>query len=249
MVRVASAAGIGGLILAAAPAAAQVDPVIRLSPEHFDVPEFSAYEVEYGSAFGRFFNEVRPFELDGTPKISVLNLIDMPGAVIVDSRVLDGATLRLEHMASPFFAWGQEYAVGQSGPEGFEWVRIPLGGGEPLRSTGEAEYGGFVDDLGFSPTLAALMPMDVGATFRLPGLQARSDGTMGSTLLSYEVVGREPLRAVDGVACECWVIEQAAQDGVHRFWISREAPFLIKRHRDIGGPRDFVSEILSFRRF
>lgn len=249
--RVVKVALVGLMVGASADrAGAQESEVIPLTADRFDLPDFTGYEVEYGSAFGRFFNQVRPFELNGVRKVSVLNIIDMPTGVIVDSKVIDGATLRLEHMASPFFAWAQEYAVGSANADGFEWIRIPIEGGEPLRSTGVASHGGVVDDLGFSPTLASLMPQPLGSSFRLPALQARRDGTMGETLLEYRVLRRERLWLDSGVTCECWVLEQEdSAGGIHHFWISREAPFLIKRHRDVGGERDFVSEVISFRRY
>lgn len=239
-----------GFAAASLVAGAQDAQVLRLGEARFDVPEFTGYEVEYTSAFGRFFNQVRPVEMAGVPKISVLNLIDMPGSVIVDSKVIDRRTLRMEHMSSPFFAWGQEFLVARADATGFEFVRIPLAGGAPIHAKGTAEYGGYVDDLGFSPTLAAVMPRPVGFRFRLPAMQPKTDGTMASVLIEYHVTGRETLSLASGVRCECWVIDQTdSAGGLHRFWVSREAPFLIKRHRDVGGPRDFVSEVLSFKSY
>lgn len=235
--------------ISASPLVAQdTGRIIRAEPDGIDVPDFDGYEVEYTSAFGRFFNRVQPFDVDGAGKISVLNLIEMPDGVIVDSKSIDRATLRLDYFMSPFFAWGQEYIVSQWTAEGMEWNRIPLGGGEAIRVVAESEHGGFMDDLGFSPTLAAVMPLPIGTRFQMPGLRYGTDGSVAERLVDYEVVGRESLSLESGVACDCWVIDQTdAAGATHRFWVSREAPFVFKRARNFGEPQEFVSEVLHFR--
>lgn len=211
------------------------------------MPEFESYEVEYTSQSGRFFHQVRPYQRDGADKVSVLNIIHMPDGVIVDSRGMDRKTLRLEYMMSPYFAWGLEYAVAQFSERGFEWLRIPLGGGEATRLTGESEHGGFVDELGFSPVFAAVLPLPTGTRFTLPHAQPQQDGTVRSSLATYEVVGMERIELESGLSCQCWVLEQTSQGGsITRFWVSRDAPFIYRRHRDIGGQRDFVSDARSF---
>lgn len=214
-----------------------------------DVPDFEPYEVEYASGSGRFFHQVRPFRLDGVDKISIINIIHMPNGVIVDSRGMDRATLRLDYMMTPYFAWGQEYAVAQFNGPHYEWLRVPLGGGEPTRLSGESEYGGFVGELGFSPSFAALLPLPTGTRFSMPVTQPRADGTVDAVLVTYEIVGRETLRLDSGLGCECWILEGDSNGSVTRFWVSREAPFVYRRHRDIDGPRDLVSDALSLRSF
>lgn len=228
--------------------AEETEKIQSLDEMTIDLPNFKAYEVEYKSGGGRFFHQVRPTRLNGAPKISVINIIDSPAGVIVDSRGIDRKTLRLEYMMSPYFAWGQEYAVAQFGESTYEWLRIPIGGGEPTRLTGQYEHSPFIDDLGFSPTFAALLPLPAGARFTAPVAQPKKDGSISSAVVTYEVIGREKLELKSGLECECWVLEQkAANGGATRFWVSREAPFVFRRHRDIGGPRDFVSDALSFR--
>lgn len=231
-------------------AAAQAGPGrIGLEGMEVDVPDFVPYEAEYGSAFGRFFHQVRPFELDGDPKISVLNVIDMPGAVIVDSRALDRETLRLEYLMSPYFAWGQEFVVARFGSSGTDWTRVPLGEAPPVTSSGTSEHGGYFEDIGLSPALAALMPLPDGARFRLPVAQPKRDGTVGTLVADYEVIGRETLALAGGLGCTCWVVEQRRGEEVDRYWVAREPPFVFRRHRDVGGRREHVSDLLSFRTY
>lgn len=209
------------------------------------LPEFDAYEVEYTSAFGRFTHQVRPV---GDSVISILNIIETPQGVIVDHRGLDAATMRQTYFYSPYFAWGQEYVVGHMSEAGYDWTRVPLGGGAPQRISGEWETGGVFDSLGFSPTLAALMPMESGESFSLTFGVPIADGQVRADPAVFVVVGREALQFPGGIACECWILEQQDPGGsVTRFWVDRHAPFIFRRHRDIGGPRDFVSDIIRFR--
>ncbi len=240
-------------LLGAGPAAAdgpEADGVTPIGDLRIDVPEFAGYEVEYTSGMGRFFHQVRPTRRDGAPKISVINIIDSGAGVIVDSRGIDSATLRLEYMMSPYFAWGQEYAVAQFGGGGFEWLRIPLGGGEAQRLVAQSGHGTLIDELGFSPTFAAVLPLPEGARFSASVVQPRKDGSVSTTPVEFEVVGRERLELESGLSCDCWVLEQDADGGgPTRYWVSREAPFVLERHRDIGGSREAVTEALSFRTF
>jgi len=200
------------------------------------------------------------YATDNGDKISVLNIIHMPDRVIVDHRGLDRASLRMEYFYSPFYGWGPEYVVGAYSAQGYDWTRVPEGGGDAIRIQGDwlddgeidggsdGVLGGVFDSLGFSPTFAALLPMDDGVRFRLPKEQPRADGSVDMVLANFTVIGRETLDLASGVGCTCWVLEEREPRGtVHRYWVAREAPFLFRRHRDIGGPRDFVSEVLSFR--
>ena len=82
----------------------------------------------------------------------------------------------------------------------------------------------------------------------MPVPQPRADGTLGSSLLNFEVVGTESLSLPGGFECSCTILEQRDDRGsVTRFWVSRDAPFVYRRHRDIGGQRDFVSDLVGFR--
>lgn len=222
-------------------------PVSELTIE---IPDFQPYEAEYGSAFGRFFNRAWPYVRDGRSKLSVVNTITTPNGIIVDSRSFDRTTLQIDYMMSPYFAWAEEYVVALFGESGFQWTRIPIGGGDPITLRGESDAGPFVDDLGFSPAFAGLLPLPVGRRFTMPVPRPIADGTVGSRLLEFEVVGTASLELSSGFSCECTVLEQTGPgDSVTRFWVSREPPFVYRRHRDIGGPRDFVSELLDVRRF
>lgn len=233
-----------------APAAPQAPLTILPGDGRLKVPDFAPYEVEYTSAFGRFFNEVRAFDLEGTPKISVLNLIDTPNSVIVDHSIIDRGTLRQESGMTPLFAWGPEFLVYRATAEAYDLVRVPLAGGAPIHKTGALARAGFFEGLGFSPTLAAFLPLPSGTRFRIPRMQPRPDGSVDVVLVNMAVVGTESITTPAGVSCACTIVEETAEGGpTHRYWVSREAPFLFKRHRDIGGARDFVSEVLTFRHY
>lgn len=239
-----------GASAATEPKGSAEPPVLSITPgsERLKTPEFEPYEAEYGSAFGRFFNQVRKFSGEGGDKISVLNIIEMPKGVIVDHRIIDAATLRIENFTSPYFAWGKEQVIVRATSNEYSLVRAPIDGGEPIYKTGALDNNGYFDGLGFSPTMAALLPLDVGAKFQMPKDQPTKDGGILSQFSQYEVVGKEHLDLDSGVSCDCWIIQQKAGRGViHKYWISREAPFLIRRHRDVGGKRDFVSDVISFR--
>lgn len=218
---------------------------IQPGDPELDTPAFAAYEAEYTSAFGRFTHQVRPVR---DQVISVLNIIETPQGVIVDHRGLDAVTLRMTYFYSPYFAWGQEYVVGNLSETGYDWTRVSLEGGVPRRITGAWDSDGVFEGLGFSPTLASLMPMEPGERFSLPYDEPTSNGQVMAGWMTFEVMGREVLSSPAGVECECWILEQQDSSGsVTRFWVDRHAPFIFRRHRDIGGPRDFVSDLLSFR--
>lgn len=238
-------------VVASAPSGAhalQVADARSFAELRIDMPDFDGYEVEYTSQGGRFFHQVRKYQMEGADKVNILNIIHMSNGVIVDSRGMDRSTLELEYMMTPYFAWGQEYVVAQYQGRQYDWVRVPIGGGEPARLVGASEQGPVVDDLGFSPVFASLLPLPHGARFSIPHAQPTREGTIRSALVSYEVVGQERLELESGLSCECWVLEQTSNaGGVTRFWVSRDAPFVFRRHRDIGGSRDFVSDALSFR--
>ena len=227
--------------------AISAEPIdIKPGDERIDAPAFEDFEVKYGSSFsktGAFTLQVR--NVAGGAKTHIMDIIPGNDAVIVAFRMIDAKSQRIEFSAGPYFAWGQEYVVQQVSPEGYDLTRVPIGGGEPVRSTGALPNGGFIADT-FSPTIAALMPMEVGAKFRLPLIEPRADQTMANVFADFEVVGKEKLDLESGVSCECWVIETNASGMNSRLWVSREAPFFYRWHRDIGGKRDFVSEVLSF---
>ncbi len=233
----------------AQPASASSDAIETILPgdERLRTPEFEPYEVEYGSAFGRFYNQVRKFRGEGGDKISVLNIIEMPNGVIVDHRTIDAKTLRIETFNSPYFAWGPEFVFMRATEKKYDLVRVPISGGEPIYATGDLDHNGYFDSLGFSPTFAALPQLDTGAKFQLPKDQPRKGGTVDVVLSSFEVIGVERLELASGVSCDCTVIQETSQGGaIHKYWISDQAPFLIQRHRDVGGKRDFVSAVISF---
>lgn len=237
------------LLLALSPPLAAQTPT-SVAHMSVDVPQFDPYEAEYTSAFGRFLHQAWPYSTDGRSKVGVINTITMPNGVIVDSRSFDRANLQIDYMTSPYFAWGEEYVVAFFQGTQYRWTRIPIGGGEPVVLRGTSEHGPFVDDLGFSPAFAGLLPLPVGTTFTMPVPSPQADGTVGGSLLEFEVVGSESLSLPGGHSCACTILEQTGPgESVTRFWVSREAPFVFRRHRDIGGPRDFVSDLLGFRSY
>lgn len=213
----------------------------------FNAPAFEDFEVRYGSTFsknGAFTLQVRNVA-DGA-KIHIMDIIPGEQAVIVAFRMIDAASQRIEFSAGPYFAWGEEFVVQQASPQELDMTRIPIGGGEPVHQASTLPLGGFIADT-FSPTLAALMPMEIGTKFRLPLTEPRADQSMVNVFADFEVLGREKLTLDSGVSCECWVIEEKTSAMTSHLWVSREAPFFYRWHRDIGGQRDFVSEVLSFK--
>lgn len=224
------------------------EPVdIKPGDARFNPPAFEDFEVRYGSSFsknGAFTLQIR--NVAGGAKTHIMDIIPGEQAVIVAFRMIDAASQRVEFSAGPYFAWGQEYAVQQVGEEGYDVARIPIGGGDPIRKTGALEHGGYIADT-FSPTLASLMPMETGAKFRLPLLEPKTDETFANVFADFEVIGREELILDSGLKCDCWLIEEKTSSMTSRLWVSREAPFFYRWHRDIGGQREFISEALSYR--
>ena len=214
----------------------------------FSLPAFKNYEVNYSSAMGKdaFFTLLAIKSLNGK-KLVLIDIIPMKDNVIVAQRHIDMKTQHQEFSASPYFAWGSEFVVAQNTADNYDWNRVPIGGGEAARAQGELANGGGVDVM-FSPTLAALMPMDVGSRFELPQIYPRKGGLVSSEMDQYQMLRKEQLELASGVSCECWVIERKSWSGsTTQYWVSREAPFIYRRHRDVGGPRDFVSDVLAFR--
>ena len=213
-----------------------------------NIPALTDYEARYNSSFsktGEFTLQVR-LTGDGK-KISMIDIIPGQETVIVAQRQIDVASQLLEFSAGPNYAWGPEFIVKQSNGKVYDWARVPAGGGELKRANGPVANNGSFSEM-FSPLLATLMPMGVGGRFRLPALYARKGEFASSEFDDYEVIGRERLETVSGKVCECWVIDKKNWDGsLERIWVAREAPFVFRRHRDVGGPRSFVSELTGFR--
>lgn len=207
------------------------------------------YEARYTSSFsktGEFTLHVRTSG-DGK-KLSMVDIIPGENTVIVAQRMIDLESQLLEFSAGPYFAWGPEFIVGHSDGKTYDWARVPVGGGDVKRAHGEIANEGYVSEM-FSPILAMLMPRDVGSRFQLPNSYARKGEVVSSEMDVYEVIAREKLQTPSGLSCDCWVLDKKGWAfGKERIWVAREAPYVFKRHRDVDGPRSFVSELLSFRK-
>jgi|GEM_PF-4588782 len=230
---------------------ATLEDVITILPgdRRFDAPSFEDFEVTYNSRMaqdGTF--RMQAIKSGDGRKLSMVDIIAAKTNVIVAQRQIDLKSFRSDFSAQPFFAWGQEFVVGQSSTRGYDWTRVPIGGGEPKRMSGEIQNGGYLNEM-FSPTLAALMPMDVGAKFQIPEAYPRQGEFVSSEFDQYEVLRIESLNLPSGVSCECWVIEKTSWGGsIDHVWVSREAPFVFRRIRNVGdGRREFKSEVLDFR--
>lgn len=244
------------ILLALAPVVARSadsDGIVTILPgdARFKTPGFDDYEALYTSSSsksGAFTLQVRRTG-DGK-SINMIDIIPMQESVIVAQRNIDFQTHRVESGAGPNFAWGGEYIVRNFGDKDYDWTRVPLRGGEPKRMMGEFQNGGAVSEM-FSPTLASLMPMEVGTKFRMPAAYPRKGEFVSSELDEYQVLRKERLDLPSGLSCDCWVIEKKLwgnhYESKEMIWVSREAPFVFRRHRDVGGKRDFVSDLLAFR--
>ena len=214
----------------------------------FNTPAFDDYQAVYTSSSsktGGFTLQVRTSG-DGR-KLSMIDIIPMQEYVIVAQRQIDLRTHRAEFGAGPFFAWGEEFIVSSSDGENYDWTRLPIGPGEPKQMTGEIAHQGYVSEM-FSPTLASLMPMDVGAVFKVPEAYPRKGEFVSSELSEFEVLRKEQLETPSGLRCDCWVIEKRSWNGMtEQIWVAREAPFVFRRIRDIGGRREFASDLLDFQ--
>ena len=231
-------------------AASGEDSVMTVLPgdKRFNTPDFDDFEVVYTSSSsqnGEFTMQAR--QTGDGKKLTLIDIIPMKENVIVAQRVINLKTHRAEFSAQPYFAWGAEFVVGQSSPQGYDWTRIPIGGGEAKRMTGAVENGGYVDVM-FTPTLAALMPMEIGELFRMPEAYPRKGEFVSSEFNEYEVLRQERLDLPSGLSCDCWMIEKRAwNDTVSHYWVAREAPFVFRRIRNVGSRREMVSDALGFR--
>lgn len=217
----------------------------------FQTPDFTDYQAAYTSSSsktGGFTLQARKSG-DGK-KLSLIDIIPMQENIIVSQRVLDLQSHLAEFSAGPYFAWGAEFVVGQSTEQSYNWTRVPIGEGEPVQIVDELENGGYITEM-FSPTLAALMPMPVGTKFHMPSAVPRigDEGAyVTSDLDEYEVLRREHLDLEAGFSCTCWLVERRTTNGMkEQIWVSREAPFVFRRIRDLGGPREFTSDLLAFQ--
>ncbi len=230
---------------------ADPDTVVAITPgdDRFDTPEFPDYSVDYNSRTsktGLFTVQVRTTG-DGN-KISVVDIIPTDETVIVAQRQIDAETHNFDFTAGPYLAWGTEFVVGQNDASGYNWTRIPVGTNPPKHMTGTLTHNGSVSEM-FSPTLASLMPMPVGTVFTLPEVYPRKDEFVSAELDQYTVLRTEMLTLESGLSCNCWVLEKKAWSGtIDHIWVSRTAPFEMRRIRDVGG-RDFQSDAQNFREF
>ena len=229
------------------PALAADGPAILPGDQRFNLPDFEDYQAVYSSSSsktGGFTLHVRKSG-DGK-KLSLTDIIPMMNFVIVAQRQIDLATQRLEFGAGPYFAWGQEFIVSQSDGSGYSWSRNPIGSGDHKEAKGAITHKGYISDM-FTPTLAALMPMKVGQNFKLPAAYPRKDETVTSELDSYSVLAKEKLKLSPGLSCECWKIKKKGWSGsTEHIWVSREAPFIFRRIRNVGGKNEFASDLLSY---
>lgn len=234
-------------ILAAGAARAAEPDIIRPGDARIQSPAFEDFEAIYTSRFsktGKFRLQVRNMA-DGA-KIHAVDIIPGPDAVVVSQRVIDAASQKVEFRATPYFAWGPEFIVQrQYAGDAFHLTRVPIAPGEPISLNGEFEYGGAMSET-FSPTLASLMPMESGAEFQLPVSVSYQDGEMANRLAQFKVIGRERIDTPSGRSCDCWVIESTNGPSVDRNWVAREAPFVFRWHRDIGGETEFAVELEGF---
>lgn len=209
------------------------------------IPDYEARYTSSSSKTGEFTLHVRTTG-DGE-KLSMVDIIPMENMVIVAQRFIDVQTQLLEFYAGPYFAWGPEYIVGKTDGETYDWSRTPIAGGAPKRANGNIAHDGYVSEM-FSPLLASLMPRDVGAIFQMPAFYARKGEYVSAEMDVFTITGREALATPSGLSCECWVIDKKTWNGsLERIWVARTAPYVFKRHRDVGGSRSFVSELLSYR--
>ena len=244
-------AGVGDEVVAQSSSGGSSEDVVTILPgdKRFKTPEFDDYEVVYtsrSSKTGGFTLQARKSG-DGK-KLSIVDIIPMQNNVIVAQRQIDLKSHRAEFSAGPFFAWGTEFVFGQADNRGYNWTRVPIGQGKPKQMVGEIKNSGYISEM-FSPTLASLMPMDVGAKFRVPEAYPRKGDFVSSEFDEYKVLRKERLSLPSGLSCDCWVIEKKTWNGsTERIWVSREAPFVFRRIRDFGGRREFTSDALSFRK-
>ena len=223
---------------------------VKIAPgdDRIRLLEFAPFEAHYtsrSSTTGAFVIRVR--SIDEGQAISLIDINPMADNVIVAQRRINARTLALEFATGPLFSWGSEYVVQQMSPAGYDWVRVPIGGGEPMRTSGEFRYSGVTSDM-FSPTLAALMPLSEGERIALPVAVPRKDGSVSDWWEDYRVLRQQTLQTPAGLSCECWVLEKAAPGGgTTHLWISDKPPFVFKRSFDQGGAREFVSELLQYR--
>lgn len=222
---------------------------IHPGDKRFNPPAFDDFEVAYDSQTSKDgVFRVQAIKSGDGNKLSLIDIIPMESNVIVAQRQIDLNSFRSDFSAQPFFAWGQDFIIGQSNAENYDWTRVPIGGGEPIRMTGEIANQGYTNEM-FSPTLAALMPMDVGSKFQIPEAYPRKGEFVSSEFDLYEVLKVETLELPSGISCECWVVEKTSWGGpVEHIWVSREAPFVFRRIRNVGDDRrEFQSDVLSFR--
>ena len=219
---------------------------IHVGSNAFHSVDFTPYEAQYtsrSSVTGAFTLKARM--IDEGKAISLIDIIPTPDNVIVAQRRLHSASHALEFSAGPLFSWGAEFVIQQMGSGTYDWSRIPIGGGAPIRSAGQLPAG-VTSDL-FSPTLGSLMPQTVGEEFALPVAVPRTDGSVSVWWEVYKVVAKERLDTPSGESCECWLIEKSAPGGgTTVLWVDAKPPFVFKRVFDRGGDREFVSDLLAF---
>lgn len=228
-----------------------IDPdtilAIRPGDARFDTPAFEDYEVKYNSRTSKTkFFTVQVRKTGDQKKISVVDIIPTDENIIVAQRQIDAVTHNFDFSAGPYLAWGTEFVVGKNSGEGYNWTRVPVGNSPSQNMSGKLENNGSVSEM-FSPTLASLMPMAVGTVFTLPEVYPRKDEFVSSELDQYKVLRKEKLTLASGLNCDCWVIEKLAWSGnIDHIWISRNAPFEMRRVRDVGG-REFQSDASQYR--
>ena len=227
---------------------AETDNVILPGSSRFKVPDFEDYQAVYSSSSsksGGFTLQARKSAVG--KNLSLIDIIPMKDNVIVAQRNIDIPSMRMNFYAGPYFAWGADFIVGQSNQAGYDWSRVPIGGGEPKRMTGEIAHKGYVSEM-FSPLLASLLPLDVGAKVKIPGLYPRQGDVVSSELDTYTVLRKERLETPSGLSCECYVIERQGWDEtVDHIWVAGKAPFVFRRHRGVGSEQAFVSDLLDFK--
>jgi hypothetical protein len=151
-------------------------------------------------------NPRKPFE-------TITNIVDAKtfAPIMSESKVVDGSFWHREFNGS--VVQGQQ-------------KETPGGKIEEIRATFETPVFDFYG--GLYGLLLATFPLKEGYSATFPSDFQNNDGVEAVEWVTFHVKGKETISTVAGKQVETWLVENDAPQGHYQFWLSQQAPYIIK---------------------
>lgn len=226
----------------AAPLGAQDAELLRPGDARLAVERFVPFEAEY-TQMGAAFSARLVRSGGERPVWSFQMVMETPtGGIGIDHVGHYVDDLGFAYRRFGFGAFRREYldvSATDSSLVAHRLVLEPVEAPPPTRL--EYPIDGPVFDGTFVYWLLGALPLEEGATWRLPVWSPTPDGVLTRESAPLHVVGRETVR-VGARAFDAWVVVAPTGGGEARMWVVAEPPYLLRQsiHPDEGEPTTVI---------